>query len=262
MTLAIVPNMARRAPSNPAQRLHEIVKRHADARATHGNHGYDAVWAETLGIDRTEVTSAVAGVFGLIHEIDAALAVTGDEDMVRIANRYRDDWALAVVPHGSGRGQALQQGPTDAAVDALGSVASHLRNTLPEGLIPDEQEAAELHEQVAQLIGDIRDDESIPHEIRTVMLARLHDLAWALDHVELGGAGAIQAALDRLVLAYMVHNGGSGEAERTAWGRAWEKAKAASDLISVPGAWYATAQVALTAGPQVTEPIIRAVTGG
>lgn len=228
-------------------------------RRTHGDQGYNAVWAETLGVDAKGVTSAVAGVFGLIHDIDAALAITDDDYMIRLVDRYRDDWALAVVPQASGRSQALKHGPSEAGLDALGAVASHLRSNLPEGVIPDGEATATLRSQVETLISELRKDDSIPDEVRIVMVGRLHDLAWALDHVEIGGAGAVQVALDRLVLAYAVRHQQEAhtDAEASIWKRIVKVCQTASELISAPGAWASSGQFLLTAGES-----IRAITGG
>lgn len=257
------------ASSNPAQRLHELLERHGDAVSRLGPNGYDVVWADTFDVEPAEVTAAIAAAFGLITEIDLALAVTDDPYMARIAKRYRNEWSKAFVPTGSGRSHSLKEGPSEESIDALGSVASHLRDNLPEGAIPDAVSSRSLHEQVTVLIMDVRGDRSIPIEIREALISRLYDMAWALDRIEIGGAGAIQAALDRLLLVYLTtpvqtpDNRADPSASTegaTLRQRIWRVCTGANYLISAPGAWKSTADLVIEAAPQVFDSV-RAITG-
>ena len=261
--------MPSRASSNPAQRLHDLLERHGDAVSRLGPNGYDVVWADTFDVEPVEVIAAVATAFGLITEIDAALAVTDDPHMTRIAKRYRNEWSKAFVPFSSGRSQILKEGPSEESIDALGSVASHLRDNLPEGAIPDAVRSRSLHDQVIKLIQDVRDDESLPVEIREAFISRLYDMAWALDRIDIGGAGAIQAALDRLLLICLrtrieapddpVDPSASTEGS-TLRQRIWQVCTGANDLISAPGAWKSTADMVIEAAPQLFDSV-RAITG-
>ena len=68
--------MARRTPStsNPAQRLFDILQRHSEVAAAEPAIGYVATWARVFEVDAGSVAEHVAESFGLVGEIDRALA--------------------------------------------------------------------------------------------------------------------------------------------------------------------------------------------
>lgn len=79
-------------------------------------------------------------------------------------------------------------------------IASHLRDNVPEGLIPDGERASDLQGEVASAIDALTQDESVPLPVRDLLLRRLHIL-WAVDHISVMGAGGIATACDHLAMA-------------------------------------------------------------
>lgn len=242
--------MARRAVDNPAQRLKDILDRWVTAREEKGNQGYDAVWAEALGVTTAQVTSHVASALGLIPQIEGAVALIGDKAAQAGVDRYREEWATAFIPPSPGRGGAVSYLPSSDSLIALGAIASILRAHMPKLSVPDVDAAADLHEVVRTLVDDLLDDETLPDELRQVMAARLNDMLWALAHVQIGGAEAIDAALDRLWMAYAAsyayaqtnvqENPGAAQAAAGYAQRVHDVAQKGVALISAPGAVYST----------------------
>lgn len=253
-----------RPNSNPAQRLYDILERHALSLNKQAGRGYDAVWAEVLGVAGGAVTESVAQAFGLIGEIDRALSTTGDEFQRRNFELHKENWSRAFLPMSSGRSQVVNSGETsEAARAALGGIASHLRDNLSEGRVPTEDERAELRELVSQLIEEVRVDDTLPMHIADLMLRRLHDMSWALDHIEIMGADGIASAAERMAVAYVVAKRESrrqadqpddyskDEHERSALGKFQAIIKMANEVISVPGAWYGSWQLVEAVAPNL-----------
>lgn len=94
--------------------------------------------------------------------------------------------------------------PADAAVDpgalaALGSLSAYLSAFAPEGVIPDDERVAEFRAAVTDLLNDLAGEKTLPPELRAAINARLHDVMWAMDHVRIGGPGAVEQATERLL---------------------------------------------------------------
>ncbi len=158
--------------SNPAQRLYDILERHSEVVVRSGRNGYNAVWKETLGVESTELTEQIAQAFNLIADVDRALATTGDTYQRKSFDLNKEDWAKPFLPAQSGRSQQIKDGATtEHSRAALGSIASHLRDNLPDGRMPSEEERQDVRHDVEQLIEDVRVDASIPHEVRVLLEA-------------------------------------------------------------------------------------------
>lgn len=262
--------MPRRQPtSNAAQRLYDVLEKHDQALQARAANGYDAVWVHALGITTDQVTEKVAQAFGLIGEIDRALATTGDSFQRRNFQLHKENWARAFVPGASGRSQGVVSGDTSVeSRAALGGIASHLRDNLPEGRLPTDEERQGVRDDVEQLISDLRDDETIPVPVLDLFLRRLHDMLWALDHLAIMGPDGIAAVCERMAVALVfasrevapTEGQSVPEGQRQLFDRFGGVIKKASDLVSVPGAWYGTAQAVLALEPIVET--VRQLAGG
>lgn len=261
--------MAPPARSNPAQRLLAILQRFNEAVTTHGDHGYDTVWVQTLGVPADRLTVSVAAAFGLIADIDRAVETTDDPSIARSTRRWMGDWASAFVPNSSGRQQGLTATVSEDALLALASVASHLRDNLPEGNVPDVEASHALRDQVRELIDRLRHDETVPEEMRVILIDRLNDMAWALDHVEITGARGIRTAMDRLVMGYAdcfkasdepptmqatEEEAAAAEAQdgrMPVWAKIVAILSAANVIAGAPGAWYTTWEAGRALSPHI-----------
>lgn len=195
-----MPN--RKLESNPAQRLYDLLELHAEALPQHGNSGLWAVWKDVLQVSDEDFMSEFAMAFSLIPQIDQALHVTDDRIQRRSFQVHVESWRRAFVPDASGVGQGVSGGDVpEVARLALGAIASHLRDNVPEGLIPDGDRASDLRGEVASAIDALTQDESVPLPVRDLLLRRLHDILWAVDHISVMGAGGIATACDRLAMA-------------------------------------------------------------
>lgn len=193
---------SRKLESNPAQRLYDLLERHAEALPKHKNSGLWAVWKAVLEVSDDDFLSEFVLAFSLISQIDQALHVTNDRIQRRTFQVHAESWRRAFIPQASGVGQGVEQGDvTEVSRLALGSIASHLRDNVPEGVIPDDEQVSDLRAEVASAIDTLMQDESFPLPIRDLLLRRLHDILWATDHVSAMGAGGVAAACDRLAMA-------------------------------------------------------------
>lgn len=124
---------------------------------------------------------------------------------------------------------------------------------------------------VGQLIAEVRADDTLPIHVADLMLRRLHDMSWALDHVELMGAEGIASAAERMAVAYFwakreadtavdeskdastdeSKDPSPDDSTATLLGKFWDISKKASEAISVPGAWYGTWQLMAAVAPNL-----------
>lgn len=266
--------MSRRlhATSNPAQRLYDILERHSEVAREAPGAGYVPTWAAVFDIERDAVAENVAEAFGLVGEINRALAATGDELQRASFDHHKDAWTRAFVPGSSGWNQQLADGvATRESRIALGTIASHLRSESPEGRLPNEEQRGTLRDLARQAIDAVLEDDTLDDRIAEVILRRLHDIVWALDHIAIKGPDGVAAACDRLIIA-VVTAGADLPAEgseadndthrtrRSLLDQVGRVAATANDFISAPGAWYGTTQAVATIAPQVAE-VARQITG-
>lgn len=267
--------MPRRVPrsSNPAHRLYAILQRHAEVASTSPTAAYATIWSTVFEVDGSEVVERIAQAFGLIGEIDRALAVTDDEMQQAAFSRHKEAWSRPFIPSSSGWHQALNGGTvSDDALIALGSIASHLSSELPEGRVPTTDEHQELRAQVSTLIERVVASD-LPADMANVILRRLHDVLWALDHVSITGAEGIAAACDRLAVSVAVATSTlPKESEATPDTPEQSELRAlfaglkdfvnkANTIVQVPGAWFATMQTVESLGPSLHD-AVRQIMGG
>lgn len=215
---------SRRQTSNPAQRLYDLLDRHHQTLAAgKGNSGIWTVWSEVLGVEGDKLTADFLYAFALIAEIERALAITGAQHQQWQYKIHSHEWVKAFAPVGSGTGQQVVDGDTsDAARAALGSIASHLRDNLPEGNIPLVEGVTSLRDVVRAAIDEVLADDTLPMQLQDLLLRRLHDALWALDHIAVTGAEGVASACDRLA---MVYAWASRTPETDTDGSIWNKVK-------------------------------------
>ncbi|WP_409485032.1 hypothetical protein [Arsenicicoccus dermatophilus] len=258
--------MARRYDDNPARRLEAVLERYAEVLPERRGSGYDAVWVETLQLDGSyAVTLAVAQAFSLIPEIAKALTITDDPANTRLFHLFASEWSKPFLPTNSGRDQVVGDAAvSEHAMAALSSIASHLQDNLPEGPALEEMTVTDWREQILPLIEDLRDDAGLPPQDRALLIARLHDILWALDHVDVMGTEGVRAATERLAMAYLHAHlqtataAGDDDASATTEDPLMTQVKSLLTVLyqglQAPGSIYATWEL--------LGPAVQALTGG
>ena len=193
----------RRGPKldNPAGRLHAYLSSF-QASATN-NRQILACWADALGCPEEVATIALAGVASLVPEIEQALVRSGDPDQMASFRHSAPDWCFVLFfPEHPGRTtpSGAQSLVKPGSLEALGSISSFLSLAASEGVVPPEERLAAFRSEVADLLSTVTADEGgLPPEVSAAVLDHLHRLLWALDHVRLGGPGAVRAAVEQLI---------------------------------------------------------------
>lgn len=181
---------------NPADRLYTILSAFADAQES--DQSVNAVWADTLNVPTQAVGIELCRIAGLVHQTVSAVHLAGD---VRQVDNV-DYWAphlAAFLTSTASSGQNASGVIQPDLLRALGLTASYLQLVAPEGTVPADDQIGGLRDQVSALLDEAREAGRLPLALRTVLVRRLHDVLYALDHVRLVGPDGVQAAIERLV---------------------------------------------------------------
>lgn len=68
---------------------------------------------------------------------------------------------------------------------------------------------------VDELLQEVVADTTFPTAVRSAITARLHDVLWAMDHINIGGPGAVEVATERLLGQIVVHTSTNAEVRET-----------------------------------------------
>lgn len=185
--------------NNPAGRLHTVLT--AYRAAAHTNSTMHATWATVLGVPEAQVPVALAEVAALIPEIHRLVVQCGASEQIELFDAFGRQWAVPIMSEHHPR---QTPSPGADAVDAnalavLGGLSAYLSTCAPEGVLPDPERVAELKAAVSELLDELADEDSLPADLRSAINARLHDIIWAMDHVRIGGPGAVRQAMERLL---------------------------------------------------------------
>ncbi|MFD3399603.1 hypothetical protein ACFWUU_02950 [Kribbella sp. NPDC058693] len=194
--------------NNPAGRLHALL---TDYRgAAHIDSTMHATWASVLGVSEGQVPLALAEVAALIPDIHRLVVQCGAAEQLALFEAFARQWAVPMMSEHHPR-QTPSPGP--GAVDpnalaALGGLSAYLSTCAPEGVVPDAARVADLKAAVAELLEGLAGEDSLPPDLRSAINARLHDVLWAMDHVRIGGPGAVNQAMERLLgqITISLHN--------------------------------------------------------
>ncbi|WP_432891202.1 hypothetical protein ACQPYH_14315 [Kribbella sp. CA-245084] len=194
--------------NNPAGRLHTVLS--AYRAAAHTDSTMHATWATVLGVPEGQVPVALAEVAALIPEIHRLVVQCGASEQIELFDAFGRQWAVPIMSEHHPR-QTPSPGPDAVdpnALAVLGGLSAYLSTCAPEGVLPDAERVAELKAAVRDLLDELADEDSLPAELRSAINARLHDIIWAMDHVRIGGPGAVKQAMERLVgqITISLHN--------------------------------------------------------
>lgn len=172
----------RAASSNPAQRLYTILQRHSEIAASSPSASYAAIWAAVFDVEQSELPTYLSSAFGLIAEIERCVDVLDQDHPRPTFAHHKLEWTHAFVPQSSSWVQAVQGGrPDEGALIALGNLASIPAASLPEGLVPSDEDQRTIRTMVEELIAAVVADHRLDADLADLIVRRLHDITWALD---------------------------------------------------------------------------------
>ncbi|GAA3515215.1 hypothetical protein [Georgenia daeguensis] len=187
---------------NPAARLHALLTA-LQKQESAGRPIMDA-WAAVLGANRASINEEMAGVAALLNDLKRVVERIDDPTTTQMYRHYMPEWSRSVLSPGSSWG-AGSNGLVDVgALATLGGLATLLSVMGSEGSIPDEQSVADLRESLESALAEVRADGGLPPEVRRLLVARLHDMLWAIDHLNVMGPEGVKAAAERLAGAVAV----------------------------------------------------------
>lgn len=184
------------ATDNPAGRLYVLLD--AAHQLESDSVAISTVWMKVLEVDEGGVSYALAEWAGLLADI-ARLVRRVDDPVVNDAMQHWGPvWAdvLFLPARATSAGSTGLVDP--GALSALGMVAGLLSQSAPEGLLPDDAALDELGTAILDALAAVRADTTLPAEVAVILVARLHDMLWAIDHLATVGAEGVTAAAERL----------------------------------------------------------------
>jgi hypothetical protein len=79
-------------------------------------------------------------------------------------------------------------------------MSSLLSRTASEGYVPNDEKVQSLRVKLDEAIERVLADDDLPADLRQILLRRLHEMIWALDHVRVVGPDGVQAVAELLVV--------------------------------------------------------------
>lgn len=179
---------------NPAGRLHDLLTRLAKQP---GNTSLLDAWATVLDVAAEDIAVHLSEVASLVRGTQEAVNNAGEEALLPMVGRFRDSWAQPIFPQDHAFKDRLDRVlPDENSLDTLGVVSAHLHAIAPEGVVPGESELETRKEELRTLIDEVGAAADIPDEVKHLLIARLRDVESAIDHLNVGGPGAIQRAME------------------------------------------------------------------
>lgn len=162
-----------------------------------GNGSLGDAWATVLGVAAEDIAVHLGEVANLIRETQEAASNAGEDALLPMVGRFRDSWTQPVFPRDYAFKDRLDYVlPDQNSLDTLGVVSAHLHAIAPEGVVPSENELERRKEELRSLIDEVGAATDIPDEVKHLLIARLRDVEEAIEHLNVGGPGAIQRAME------------------------------------------------------------------
>jgi hypothetical protein len=186
--------------TNAAARLHAIFVRYASFREGADTGSIMEVWRKTFEVSAyDEVRALLMQVVGLIGQVDRQLLGL---EKPAFTKSYADVapvlLSCVVLPDA---GTSLQLGSEHAKVyseqlNTLELLATVLSDTNASSVAPTEEERIDFREQITGALEAVRDDQTLHPRIRQEVISRLHQILWALDHLDTVGPEQVIAAAE------------------------------------------------------------------
>lgn len=227
--------------NNPAGRLYLLF---GNLRGIPNGTQIGSAWGEVLGVPPEVVGGQLGKVAALVTQLDEA--VSDDPERERIAAtvaRYKPSWLLAALPFQlSFQADVAEIKPSPESYEALGLVADILGAVSPDESEPSEEERERRLDELRGLRDEVRGDEELPERVRHLIVDRLTAVEVAIEHMNIGGAEAVQHALEALLGATFAN---SVMNEKTA------KSKIIQKVVRTAGVIW----VVFTSGPTAQQSI-------
>jgi hypothetical protein len=178
---------------NPAGRLHALLSAYNDAVVA--DRTRREAWALVLGVDASVVLMQLWEVEALLYSTYAAVARSDKSDAFRASFRHHvEHWGEPFKTDLDYPSAHLDK----SALVALDTISSFLSESASEGVLPETGEIQSLKDELLAVIQETKETEDAPIEVRQLIVERLYQIVWALDHVHIGGPDAVKAAVERL----------------------------------------------------------------
>jgi hypothetical protein len=202
---------------NPAGRLHELLSRYRTVASNDASLPVHSVWMAVLDVDETELPAALCEVASLVSAIELEAFRTDRAELKNLLEHYRRAWTLPILSSDMHPRQMPGPGPGYVDENALASLAvvSMLLESSSQVRVPDPAQVEALKQQIVAALDEVLRAQDLPGEIRMVVVARLHDIIWALDHLLVSGPDGVVAAIERLIGAIVLQNPDPEEAEKS-----------------------------------------------
>jgi hypothetical protein len=202
---------------NPAGRLHELLSRYRAVASSDASLPVHNVWMAVLEVNETELPAALCEVASLVSAIELEAFRTDREELKSALEQHRRAWTLPILSSDVHPRQNPGPGPSYVDEKALASLG--LVSMLLEGSsqvhVPDTAQIDALKQQIAVALDEVLRAQDLPGEIRMILLERLHDIIWALDHLRVSGPDGVVAAIERLIGAIALRNPEGAEKSST-----------------------------------------------
>jgi len=179
---------------NPAGRLHDLLIRLAEQP---GNGTLFNAWAKVLDVGAKDIAVHLGKIADLVRQTQDAVDNAGEAALLPMVGRFRDSWVQPIFPRDHAFSDRLDKVlPDQNSLDTLGVVSAHLHAIAPEGVVPGESELELRKGELRSLIDEVGAATDIPDEVKHLLIARLRGVEEAIEHLDVGGPGAIQLAME------------------------------------------------------------------
>jgi hypothetical protein len=197
---------------NPAHHLHQILTAFDNHASPHKS--VRDTWEAALACDEQGLAACFQGAMSLVPQIRTRIENQGLAGQVAVVNRYESEWLAPFLPDRSWDSKSSGLVGQDSLL-ALSSLAT-IMGMLDQSRVVSAEQSESLLRLIDEARAAMRDDASLPLDLRTLILDRLHDVEWAVEHFMINGPEGLQAALDRLGAAMARTGNVRGEWRRKA----------------------------------------------
>ena len=159
--------------------------------------GVETVWNKVLKV-KADRPAVVIRMGSLFSDLDRTIDRIDDSKARRLYDEFCPSWLESI--HGPGGDwNGMSEGLVDrGALVALEVLADIVAPYDYPVTAPDEAVIDDLRASLVAALADVRTAESLPSDVRSLVVARVHDMLWALDHLAVTGADGVVAATERL----------------------------------------------------------------
>lgn len=196
---------------NPAGQLHGLLRQFEIESSD--SVSVAEVWKSVLHVEDDQLPSALGAASALLPQIDAAVRATGSADLASAYTTFGAAWARAIFTPDRAHAQGSAGLVDGQALSALSVLSFALASTLPSGASPSRATLNEFRGRLEDAAAQVAASDELPQVVRNLILRRLSDIVWSLDHYDIVGFGGVEAAVERLAGAVVTRS--SQEQRRT-----------------------------------------------